>query len=143
MNNNANLYNDTYKEIDYITKIRKKDILYHIKKLQKNIRQLLLYKNSILPTQQIVSKTFHYNESSNQSKSLSSIGYITKKRKNNFNSNIKLLLPLQNKAKERLTKLKHEKKIELKLIDWCNKSSFLLNCFIKSFKCILFYSIFT
>ena len=117
VNNNANLYNDTYKEIDYITKIRKKDILYHIKKLQKNIRQLLLYKNSILPAQQIVSKTFHYNESSNQSKSLSSIGYITKKRKNNFNSNIKLLLPLQNKAKERLTKLKHEKKIELKLIE--------------------------
>lgn len=131
VNNNSKLYSDTYKEIDYITKVRKSDILYHIKKLQKNIRQLLIYKNSILPAQQIVSKTFLNNESSNQSKSLSSIGYITKKRKNNFNSNIKLLLPLQNKAKERLAKAKHEKKIELKLIEIIQRPIISDRCIIE------------
>ena len=131
VNNNSKLYTDTYKEIDYITKVRKSDILYHIKKLQKKIRQLLIYKNSILPAQQIVSKTFHYNESSNQSRSLSSSGYITKKRKNNFNSNIKLLIPLQNKAKERLAKAKHEKKIELKLIEIIQRPIISDRCIIE------------
>lgn len=100
-----NYQSEVYKEISYITKERKTDILYYTRKIQNNYRKYYNYQRNIIQNDEIINKK------------CISIGYITKKRKINFDYQMTKLLPLQQTVKNITYHKQQNKKIELKLID--------------------------
>lgn len=100
-----NYHSEVYKEISYITKERKSDIVYYTRKIQNNFRKYYNYQSNIVQNEEIVNKK------------CISIGYVTKKRKSNFEYQMNKLLPLQQTIKTIEHHKQQNKNIQLKLID--------------------------